>query len=87
MIAFKPMTSEMEEDSFEAYLYGQGEEYTHKKSLSPTICLHCSHFNGFSDDGVPVCKAFPDGIPDKFWDAKADHTTPYTGDNGITFEP
>lgn len=51
------------------------------------ICRRCRHFKGFTSGGKPHCKAFPNGIPDKFWDAKVDHTVPYTGDNGITFEP
>lgn len=51
------------------------------------ICLMCKYLLGFSSVGKPYCEAFPDGIPDKFWDAKVDHTVPYTGDNGITFEP
>lgn len=57
------------------------------KGLNQTICIHCRHFRGFSLDAKPYCKAFPNGIPDKFWNAKVDHTVPYTGDNGITFEP
>nr|DAD63452.1 MAG TPA: minor capsid protein [Caudoviricetes sp.] len=52
-----------------------------------TICRKCRYFLGFLSDGKPSCKAFPDGIPDKFWDAKIDHTAPYPGDNNITFEP
>lgn len=51
------------------------------------MCLMCKHLLGFTSDAKPYCKAFPDGIPDKFWNAKVDHTAPYTGDNGITFEP
>lgn len=51
------------------------------------LCVVCKHLAGFAPGGKPYCKAFPNGIPDKFWDAKADHTTPYDGDNGITFEP
>lgn len=51
------------------------------------ICLQCRHLLGFTSDAKPYCKAFPNGIPDKFWNAKVDHTAPYTGDNGITFEP
>lgn len=52
-----------------------------------TICLLCKHLAGVNSSGKIYCKAFPDGIPSRFWDAKADHTTPYDGDNGITFEP
>lgn len=52
-----------------------------------SICRKCIHFSGFTSDAKPYCKAFPERIPDKFWDSKADHTTPYDGDNGMTFEP
>jgi len=60
------------------------------KKSQPTkqpICLLCKHFGGILANGKAYCKAFPDGIPDKFWDAKIDHTAPYPGDNNITFEP
>lgn len=53
-----------------------------------SICSACSHRTREKDqDGKKTCKAFPNGIPDKFWSGKVDHTTPYTGDHGITFEP
>lgn len=59
-----------------------------KKSKGKTsICKFCGQFTGPTDDGKPACKAFPNGIPDSFWEGKADHTVPYDGDNGITFEP
>lgn len=51
------------------------------------ICLLCKHFGGILSGGKPYCKAFPDGIPNKFWDAKIDHTAPYPGDSNIIFEP
>lgn len=55
--------------------------------IKQSLCRRCRHFKGFTSGGKPHCKAFPNGIPDKFWNAKVDHTVPYTGDNGITFEP
>lgn len=88
MKMFKPMSQKMEEDSFEAFLLGEKLDYKVKSDgMNPTLCVYCRHFNGYLSDGKPYCKAFPGGIPSKFWDAKVDHTTPYTGDNGITFEP
>ena len=86
-MAFKRMTKEMENDSFEAFLLGETVYNGDKDEIKPTLCVHCRRFMGFSPVGKPYCEAFPDGIPDKVWDAKVDHTTPYTGDNGITFEP
>lgn len=53
-----------------------------------SICSKCRHRTREKDsDGKKTCVAFPEGIPDKFISGKADHTVPYTGDNGITFEP
>ena len=86
-MTFKRMTKEMENDSFESFLLGKTVYNGSKGETKPTLCFHCKHFAGFTEDGKPYCKAFPNGIPDKFWDAKIDHTTPYTGDGGITFEP
>jgi len=37
--------------------------------------------------GWKSCIAFPDGIPDKIWTGKVDHTKPYPDDGGIKFEP
>lgn len=36
-------------------------------------------------DVQPFCLAFPDGIPDKIWEDRFDHSQPFKGDNGITF--
>lgn len=53
-----------------------------------SICSACSHRTREKDQGKKkTCKAFPGGIPDKFLSGKVDHTTPYDGDNGITFQP
>jgi len=61
------------------------------KAYTPTkqpLCLGCSHLtDDRGDKGEFCCEAFPKGIPDKFWSAKIDHTAPYDGDNGITFDP
>lgn len=51
------------------------------------MCLYCQHLDPAVTNDNPTCKAFPDGIPSRFWDAKADHTAPYEGDKGITFTP
>lgn len=66
---------------------GPGRSIDEPIRAKQPICLMCKHLLGFTPDAKPCCRAFPNGIPDKFWDAKVDHTVPYTGDNGITFEP
>ena len=66
---------------------GPGHSVDEPIRVKQPMCLMCKHFLGFTLDAKPYCKAFPNGIPNKFWDAKVDHTTPYTGDGGITFEP
>jgi hypothetical protein len=48
------------------------------------MCCDCKHYRNDDND---TCLAFPDGIPlEIFWHG-VDHTNPYTGDNGIQFEP
>lgn len=58
----------------------------------------CAHYIGmraktdgefgatFLSPHVPCCAAFPAGIPDEIRSGKNDHTTPFAGDNGITFK-
>lgn len=46
-----------------------------------TVCVMCKHFiKGYS------CSAF-ESIPLEIWNGTNDHTRPYSGDNGIQFEP
>ena len=66
---------------------GHGRSVDEPIRAKQPMCLMCKYLLGFTSDAKPYCKAFPNGIPDKFWNAKVDHTVPYTGDNGITFEP
>ena len=49
-------------------------------------CYYCKHYI-ISEDIIPKCKAFPDGIPLEIFREEIDHTQPYEGDNGIQFEP
>lgn len=49
-------------------------------------CLECKHIGRTTDDFVPTCKAFPEGIPDEIFFEKVTHDKPYHGDNGIQFE-
>lgn len=88
MKMFKPMPNKMEDDGFEAFLFnGKLNSKVNTDGINQTICVHCEHFSGFTTVGKPYCKAFPGGIPDKFWSGKVDHTTPYDGDNDVTFQP
>ena len=45
-------------------------------------CMECKHFKM----GLGKCDAFPKGIPDEIKSNYHDHTKPFKGDNGITFE-
>lgn len=56
----------------------------HKKR---TLCVYCEHLHSGITSSHATCDAFPKGIPNSFWKGNADHTTPYDGDNGTTFEP
>jgi hypothetical protein len=51
-------------------------------------CWFCKHFNAeFNSDEKINCAAFNSGIPEEILAGKHDHTKPYKGDGGITFEP
>jgi hypothetical protein len=51
---------------------------------------HCIHFRGVSDspevDQVPICVAFPKGIPAEIAYGDNPHEEPFEGDGGIRFE-
>lgn len=51
--------------------------------MSETVqCPVCVHYRG-----ELKCAAFPEGIPELILTGRHDHTEPYSGDNGIRFEP
>lgn len=59
-------------------------------------CVACRHFRGIGDDnpradvtdtGVPVCRAFPRGIPVEITRGDHDHTEPFPGDGGVRYAP
>ena len=45
-------------------------------------CHSCKHYI-ITDDIIPRCKAFPDGIPMEIFREEVEHTKPYKNDNGI----
>ena len=48
-------------------------------------CYYCKHYIN-SDDIIPRCKAFPDGIPMEIFREEIEHNKPFKNDNGIMFE-
>jgi hypothetical protein len=62
----------------------------------PEQCNFCRHFSGemfhdpawanIDDAGIWTCPAFPKGIPLEIRLGEFDHSKPYPGDNGITYE-
>lgn len=82
----RPMTDEMENRSFESYIFDEKPEGKVPKGLytSDSLCFMCANL---TNSVKKKCTAFPKGISDSFWTGEADHTTPYDGDGGITFEP
>jgi hypothetical protein len=50
--------------------------------ISP-VCRFCKHLFSL----VRTCEAFPRGIPSEIWEGHHDHISPFSGDNGIQFEP
>lgn len=82
----RPMTDEMERRSFESYIFNEKPKGKAPKGLytSNSLCFMCANL---TNSVKKTCTAFPKGIPETFWTGAADHTTPYDGDNGTTFEP
>jgi hypothetical protein len=51
-----------------------------------TLCVYCDLFD-HDETGLPVCAAFPDGIPTEIIQGDFDHREPFEGDGDITFVP
>jgi excisionase family DNA binding protein len=47
-------------------------------------CFECKYFRGAKSG---ICDAFPDQIPLEIWSGKVQHNKPFTGDQGIWFQP
>ena len=63
-----------------------------KKTKAPmakmkSLCLSCEYFSTKRHNGKLTCKAFMNGIPNDFIDAKKQHIVPVKGDSGITYMP
>ena len=58
-------------------------------SVAPPICQGCKHLRRTNDAPLldPMCDAFPQGIPADILLSRADHRQPFSGDNGIRFDP
>jgi len=54
-------------------------------SIPMPVCEFCEHRRDNSDSGIPVCEAYPDGIPALIYNSSVLHTEPLEGDNGIQF--
>lgn len=56
----------------------------------PFLCAFCLHLldGHVTKEGILIqnCKAFPMGIPEKFFLPENAHLSPINGDNGIVFE-
>jgi len=51
------------------------------------LCEKCKFFDGFKRGlKVPICDAFPDGIPKDICEGQNDHRKLVPGDHGIQFE-
>ncbi|MBN8215355.1 MAG: hypothetical protein J0L75_01885 [Spirochaetes bacterium] len=55
-----------------------------KTDLAEPLCRHCRLFS--VEEGVPVCLAFPRGIPGRILFDGFDHRRPWAGDGGVQFQ-
>jgi len=57
--------------------------------LRPPQCLSCARWRSplMTGGTTQTCESYPDGIPDQIWTGRADHRQPFTGDNGLHWEP
>lgn len=57
--------------------------------IRTTLCMQCKHRQPKEErDGkLPVCAAFPTGIPFEIVVGELSHDHPIEGDHGIQYEP
>jgi hypothetical protein len=48
---------------------------------------NCKHYQSINENGLPVCNAFPFGIPNEISDGSNYHTKSLGNDDGITYTP
>lgn len=55
----------------------------------PKQCQLCQRFGNKAEyqGDVPVCEAFPQGIPEEILNGKNKHLTPFPGDHDLQFIP
>lgn len=54
--------------------------------LSEPQCFSCKNYIKTTDDFIPLCKAFPNGIPMELYSGKVVHNKQYPNDNGYVYE-
>jgi hypothetical protein len=62
-----------------------GEDWAYQMTPFSETCMFCVYLN--SNLTFRSCKVFPGGISREIWMGENDHSKPYPGDHGVSFEP